>query len=366
MDLGTFRSGRPTASRSASGQASDADPDAPSDMPSSRTPLSRQYWTVAPGRGEIRRAPVPEPGPGEVLVETLLSGVSRGTETLIHRGEVPETMASRMRAPLQLGDLPHPVSHGYLAVGVVRAGVGPEAEQLIGRTVFCLGGHRDHLVVPAADCHPLPEDCPADRALLAGIAEPALNAIWEAPATLGDRLCIVGAGLVGLTTALLASSLGPERLQVIDVDGDRRGLARRLGLEATTPEEAVGDVDVVFHASATEDGLAAALRLAGDDAVVVEQSWFGRTAPVVPLGADFHARRLRLLASQVGEVAPPRRARRSRRQRLSLALGMLDARCDALLTGRSPLEELPTVMDALGAGDPAWASTLCHVIDHMR
>lgn len=364
MDLGTFRSGRPATSQPASGPTSEAAPDTSSDMRGGCTPLSRQYWTVAPGRGEIRRAPVPEPGPGDVLVETLLSGISRGTETLVHRGEVPESVAPRMRAPLQLGDLPHPVSHGYLAVGVVRAAADREGEPLIGRTVFCLGGHRDHLVVPAGDCHPIPEGCPADRALLAGIAEPALNAIWEAPATLGDRLCVVGAGLVGLTTALLASSLGPEQLQVLDVDEDRRDLARRLGLEATTPEEAAGDVDVVFHASATEDGLAAALRLAGDDAVVVEQSWFGRTAPRVPLGEDFHARRLRLVASQVGEVAAPRRERRSRRQRLGLALGMLDARFDALLTGRSPLDELPTVMDALSTGSPEWCSTLCHVIDH--
>lgn len=347
MDLGTFRTDRPARSD-----------------PAADATTSREYWTVGAGRGELRRTTPPTPDPGEVLVETLVSGISHGTETLVHRGEVPESVADVMRAPLQLGQLPHPVSHGYLAVGIVRSANGPEGERLIGRTVFCLGGHRDHLAVPVEDCHPLPASCPVDRALLAGIAEPALNAIWEAPATLGDRLCVVGAGLVGLSTALLASRLSLERLQVVDVDAERRDLARRLGLDAVAPEEARDDVDVVFHASATEDGLSTSLRLAGDDAVVVEQSWFGLTAPRAPLGADFHARRLRLVASQVGEVAAPRRARRGRRERLSLALEMLDARFDALLTGRSPLEDLPAVMDALSAGDPAWRSTLCHIVDH--
>lgn len=343
MDLGTLDADRPAARR---------------------TGESRQYWTVAPGRGEVRRAPVPAPGPDEVLVETLVSGVSRGTETLVHRAAVPAEVSSLMRAPHQLGDLPHPVSHGYLAVGVVRTGSGPEAERLIGKTVFCLGGHRDHLVMPAADCHPLPEGCPVDRALLAGIAEPALNAVWEAPATLGDRLCVVGAGLLGLTTALLAASMSPERLQVVDVDEHRRTLVRDLGLQAAAPEEVAADADVVFHASATEDGLATALRAAGDDGAVVEQSWFGCARPSVPLGADFHARRLRLIASQVGEVAQPRRPRRTRRQRLRLALSMLDDRFDALLTGRSPVEDLPAVMDALSTDDSAWRSTICHIVDH--
>lgn len=342
--------------------------DRPAPPPPSRRPArprtSRQYWTIAPGRGEIRRAPVPEPGVGEVLVETLVSGVSRGTETLVHRGDVPEGVSSLMRAPHQLGDLPHPVSHGYLNVGVVRAARGEDAERLRGRTVFSLAGHRDHVVLPADDCHPLPAGCPVDRALLAGIAEAGLDAIWEAPVSLGDRVAVVGAGMLGLSTALLVSAVGLDRLEVVETDEQRRALIRRLGLSAVAPGDARPDADVVFHASATAEGLDEALRLAGDDALVIEQSWFGSSRPAIPLGGDFHARRLRLIAAQVGEVAQPRRLRRTRRQRLSLALDMLDDRFDALLTGRSPLPELPQVMEALSARDPAWRSTICHIIDH--
>lgn len=325
---------------------------------------SRQYWTTAPGRGEVVSAPVPTPGPGEVLVETLLSGISRGTESLVHRGMVPDDVAGIMCAPHQLGELPHPVSHGYLNVGIVRDGEGPDAAALRGRTVFTLAGHRDHVVVPAQDCHPLPDGCSAERALLAGAAETALNALWEAGISLGDRVTVIGGGMIGLSTALLAHRIPLERLEVVDVDEDRRQLIDALGLHAVAPGAAAPDSDVVLHSSATAAGLAEALRVAGDDALIIEQSWYGDERPQIPLGGDFHARRLRIIASQVGEVAQPRRLRRDRRARLRLGLSLLDDRFDALITGRSPLEDLPQVMDALAYGDPAWARTICHVVDH--
>ncbi|GAB3187867.1 zinc-dependent alcohol dehydrogenase [Nesterenkonia suensis] len=325
---------------------------------------SRQYWTVGPRQGEIREAPVPQPDTGEVLVETIVSGVSRGTETLIHCGDVPEEVAALMRAPHQLGELPHPVSHGYLTVGRVLQGQGDAATALIGRTVFCLAGHRDHVIVEAEDCHPLPAACPPERALLAGAAETGLNALWEGGVSLGDRITVVGGGMIGLATALLAADVPLERLEVVEVDPTRRRLIESLGIRARAPGAASISSDVVLHSSATASGLQESLRVAGDDAVIVEQSWYGRQQPEVPLGADFHARRLRIVASQVGEVAQPRRLRRTRRDRLRLALSLLDERFDRLLTGRSPLEDLPTVMDALAAADPDWAGTICHVIDH--
>lgn len=338
--------------------------------------ISRQHWTTGPARSEIREVAVPEPGPGEVLVETMLSGISRGTETLVHQGLVPDEVAHLMRAPHQLGDLPHPVSHGYLNVGVVRA-VNPDPprpqqpdpnpphpERLLGRVVFTLAGHRDHVIVPVADCHPVPDGCPPERALLAGAAETGLNALWESQATLGDRVAVVGGGMIGLATALLASTLPLERLQVVEQDADRRTLITSLGLSAVAPGQASGDGDVGIHASASEDGLREALSTLGDDATLVELSWYGARSPQVPLGADFHARRLRILGSQVGEVAQPRRLRRTRRQRLQFALQMLDERFDTLITGRSPLRQLPTLMTSLAEDAPPVRGTICHVIDH--
>lgn len=322
---------------------------------------SRQYWTLAPGRGELRTAAVGRPGAGEVLVQTLFSAVSPGTERLVHRGEVPESVHQLMRAPFQLGDLPAPVSHGYLNVGQVVQG----PDHLQGRTVFTLGGHRDHLVVPVEDCHPVPADMPVTRALLAGPAETALNALWEGQVMLGDRVVLVGGGLIGLTTALLASRAGVSELTLIEPDPARRALAESLGLDTASPGEHAmsGDADVVLHSSATAAGLTEALRLTGEDGVLVEQSWFGDRNPPVPLGADFHARRLRIVASQVGAVAQPRRLRRTPRQRLSAALELLDDRFDALLAPAVALSELPELMDRLAEGESP-PQGVCPVVDH--
>lgn len=321
---------------------------------------SRQYWTEAPFSGRIRHAAVPDPGEGEVLVETHVSGISRGTEALIHRGEVPDEVAGLMNAPFQLGELPHPVSHGYLNVGVVVTG----PPQLQGRTVFTLGGHRDHMVVPVQDCHPVPPGCPPERALFAGAAEASLNALWESQTTIGDRVAVVGSGLIGLTTALLASRIPLRGLEVVDVDPERREVAASLGLRAVAPGSAAGDNDVVLHSSADDDGLAEALRITGDDGTVVEQSWYGDRRPAVPLGGGFHARRLRLVASQVNEVASPRRLRRSRTERLRTGLELLDERFDRLITGRSDLAELPQVMDDIAVDAERTRSCILHIIDH--
>ena len=114
---------------------------------------AQSFWTVGPGRGQLRREPLPAPGPGELLVRTLYSGISRGSETLVFTGHVPESQAVTMRAPHQAGELPWPVKYGYASVGTVESG--PDA--LRGRAVFCLYPHQDRYVVPAVEVVPLPE-----------------------------------------------------------------------------------------------------------------------------------------------------------------------------------------------------------------
>lgn len=321
---------------------------------------ARELWIEAPRSARVRDVAAPEPGPGEVLLETQLSGISPGTESVVYRGEVPEAVAPLMAAPHQLGELPFPVSHGYLNVAVVRQG----PEELLGKRVFSLTGHRSHAVVPAEACHVVPGSMPSERALLAGIAEVGLNAVWEAQSTLGDRIAVVGAGLVGLVTALLVSQVTPGRLQVVEIDPARRALVAQLGLESVSPEDAAGDNDAVFHTSAAESGLHTALEITGDDGSVVEMSWYGTSEPAVPLGAGFHARRLRIIGAQVGEVAAPRRLRRSRGQRLASALELLDSRFDALVTGSSPVEDLPAVLDDF-AGKADWTrNQLLHAVTY--
>jgi threonine dehydrogenase-like Zn-dependent dehydrogenase len=316
------------------------------------------FWIAAPGAGEIWREPLPRPATGEVLVRALYSGISRGTEALVFRGEVPVSEAARMRAPFQAGEFPAPVKYGYISVGVVESGPAP----LAGRTVFCLHPHQTHYVVPADAVHVLPDDVPAARAVLAANMETAINGVWDAGPHVGDRIAVVGAGVVGCLAAWLAGRIPGCRVELIDTNEARAPVASRLGSGFATPDRATPEADVVIHASGAPEGLATALRLATFEAVVVELSWYGTRDVPVPLGEAFHSRRLTLRGSQVGAVAASQRSRWTHRRRMALALALLADPClDALITAESPFETLPEVMAGLARGP---GSTLCHRISY--
>ncbi len=283
------------------------------------TGTARALWVQAPGRAEIRTVPVPEPGDGEVLVRTLYSGVSRGTESLVLRGEVPPSQYAAMRAPFQRGDFPGPVQYGYLSVGVVEQG----PPELAGRTVFCLFPHQTRYLVPAAAVVPLPVGVPPGRAVLAGAMETAVNALWDAPPLVGDRVTVVGGGMIGGCVAALAGRLPGVDVELVDVDPERAAVAERIGVRYARPGDATPERDLVVHASATAAGLRRALELAAPEATVLELSWYGDRGVELPLGEAFHSRRLVLRGSQVGAVAPARRGSRTHRDRLTLALTLL-------------------------------------------
>jgi 2-desacetyl-2-hydroxyethyl bacteriochlorophyllide A dehydrogenase len=308
------------------------------------------YWVMAPGRGELRREALRAPGPNEVLVETSFSGISRGTERLVHEGQVPASQHEAMRASFQAGDFTFPVKYGYSAVGVVVGG----SEDWRGRRVFCLHPHQDRFVVPTDAVVPLPPDVPEARAVLAANMETALNGLWDGAPRIGDRIAVVGAGVVGALAAVLAVRLPGARVELIDTDPRKAEVAQGLGVAFRLPDEAAGDADLVVHASGSAGGLATALGLAGFEATVLELSWYGGQAVPAPLGGAFHSRRLVLRSSQVGAVAPSRRARRSHRQRLSLALELLADPCfDVLLASPVQFTRLPQAMAGLMAGPSA-------------
>ncbi|SED35316.1 Threonine dehydrogenase [Streptomyces sp. 2224.1] len=313
------------------------------------------FWLSAPGQGEIRTEALPEPAAGEVLVRSVCSGVSRGTETLVFRGGVPESQHAVMRAPFQEGDFPAPVKYGYLNVGVVEEG----PHDLLGRTVFCLYPHQTHFVVPASAVTPVPDTVPAARAVLAGTVETAVNALWDAAPLVGDRIAVVGAGMVGCSVAAVLARFPGVRVQLVDADPARAATARALGVDFAPPADARGDCDLVVHASATEQGLARSLELLAPEGTVIELSWYGDRQVSLPLGEAFHSRRLVVRSSQVGTVSPAR-PRRTFADRLAVALDLLaDPAFDALITGESAFEDLPRVLPKLSSGDlPA----LCHRI----
>src|SRR3954470_954386 len=210
------------------------------------------FWLRAPGCGEIRPVTLPEPGRDDVMVRTLRSGISRGTETLVFRGGVPAGQYAAMRAPFQEGDFPGPVKYGYLNVGAVEEG----PPKLRGRTVFCLYPHQTAYVVPAGAVSVVPEGVPPARAVLAGTVETAVNALWDAAPLLGDRVAVVGAGMVGCCVARLLSRFPAVQVTLVDVDAGRADVAAALGVDFALPADAAGGRDLVVHASATSAGLA--------------------------------------------------------------------------------------------------------------
>jgi threonine dehydrogenase-like Zn-dependent dehydrogenase len=320
---------------------------------------ARQFWIHAPGRGEIVRAHIPSRRPHEVLVRTLFTGISRGTESLVFRGDVPVSQYADMRAPFQEGDLPGPVKYGYTNVGRVEE-ADLDSSDLAGRTIFCLFPHQDVYCVPATRVTPVPVGVPAARAVLGASMETALNAVWDAQPAPGDRIVVVGAGVIGLLVAWLCRQIPGADVTVVDVNPAREQVAQELELSFRTDPPRRSDADLVVHASGNPEGLIAALALGDVEARIVDVSWYGTQSVRLPLGEAFHSRRLKIESSQVGRIPPHRAARWTYARRLALALELLrESRLDVLITGESEFDDLPQALATL-AYEPG--NALCHRI----
>ena len=320
--------------------------------------VARALWYSRPGQAEIREETLAPPGADEVRVQALYGAVSRGTEALVFAGRVPPSEFERMRAPFMAGHFPFPVKYGYATVGRVEGG----AETLRGRTVFTLHPHQTLFNLPASAAVALPENLPPQRAVLAANMETALNALWDAAPGPADRIAIVGAGVVGSLVAYLCGRLPGADVTLVDINPARAELAQVLGVGFARPGTAKGDCDLVVHSSGNAAGLGTALALAGEEATVLELSWYGDAPVTAPLGGAFHSRRLRLVSSQVGRIAPSHRPRWTHGRRLVAALALLaDPRLDALLAPpvafRDLARRLPDILDTK-------SGTLCQPITY--
>jgi len=317
---------------------------------------ARAFWVTAPGQGEVRDEPLTPPGPGDLLVRTLFSGISRGTESLVFGGHVPASEYIRMRAPFQAGDFPAPVKYGYCSVGVVEEG----ESSLLGRTIFALYPHQTAYVIPGPWAHVLPDDVPAGRAVLAANMETAVNGCWDAEPDASDRVAVIGAGTVGCLVAWVVRVIAGCDIELVDINPRRAEIAAKLDVPFATAEAASSERTIVIHTSGSEAGLQQALTLAASEGRIIEMSWFGDRAVSLPLGQAFHSRRLTIRSSQVGSIPPSRAGRWSTRDRMKIALDLLrDDALDALITGESRFEDLPQVMARLATHS---TDTLCHRI----
>lgn len=304
-------------------------------------------WCVGPGEASLQTA---QEGQG-VLVHTLFSGISRGTENLIFHGLVPESEYSRMRGPHQEGEFPFPVKYGYSNVGRLADSDGE------GQLVFALYPHQSAFRLPADMLTPVPPGVPPERAVLGANMETALTIVWDSGVSAGDTVAVVGGGVIGLLVGYLAAQMPGTTVTLVETNTGREQVARSLGMEFSDPGGPPRECDVVIHASATAEGLSTALESAGQDATVVEASWHGQGDVPVQLGGAFHSKRLRLISSQVGHIPPARTPRWSHQRRLQTALLMLvDPRLDTVISGETAFVDLADHYGAI-LSDPL---TLCH------
>ena len=323
--------------------------------------IARALWTIAPGIAELRPETLPARAPDQVLARMIASGISRGTERLVLAGKVPENQWGVMRCPLQAGDFPFPVKYGYSAVAHVAEG----PAELQGKRVFCLHPHQDVFLAPAAMCIPVPDAVPDSCAVLGANMETALNILWDAQPLPGERALVIGAGVVGLLVAYLLARIPAMAVTIIDPDASRRVIAEALGIPFAAPEAAPSEQELIIHASANPAGLRQALRCAAFEARIIEASWFGAQEVALPLGEAFHSRRLRLISSQVGAVAPAMRARRSYGERMAQALGLLaDPALEALVGPATSFDDLPQAMPSLLNPAPGQPAPLCPLVTY--
>ncbi|AWB35797.1 dehydrogenase [Orrella marina] len=318
-------------------------------------------WYVSPGQAEIRTEDLENPeDPGEqtCLVRAVYSAISRGTESLIFHGRVPASEYERMQAPFMGGKFPFPVRYGYCHVGQVIQG----PSYLLGQYVFSLSPHQTLLRHQSSALVPVPPSVSPKRAVLAANMETALNAVWTGKPCASDRIAVVGAGLIGLLVAYLCRDLPGAQVTVIDPQPSRASVCKQLGLNYCETTEGTDNCDVVFHASATAAGLSSALALAGNEASVVELSWYGDQTVPVALGQAFHSQQIRLISCQVGHIESSHAPRWNYRRRLTAAMSMLSDPClDALLETPIPFESLPEEISSIFKPG---SDRLCQVIQY--
>jgi threonine dehydrogenase-like Zn-dependent dehydrogenase len=215
-------------------------------------------------------------------------------------------------------------------------------------------------------CIPVPDAVPDRRAVLAANMETAVNILWDARPLVGERVLVVGAGVVGLLVAFLLARIPGLDLHVCDLDASRREIAESFGASFCAPDDAPAERDLVVHASASAEGLRLALSRCGFEGRVVEASWFGAAACELPLGEAFHAKRLSLISTQVGAVAPAMRGRRTHGERLALALGLLaDDRLDALLGPELRFADLPSRIGSVLLPPSGAPQPLCPIVTYI-
>lgn len=306
-------------------------------------------------RVEVRQENLPATGPGQLLVGATCSGISGGTELLFYRGEVPEKMLVDASIPALQESAGFPLRYGYALAGEVLAAGSAELEDWVGRKVFAFYPHESHFLATPDQLHPIPPGITPENAVLLPNMETAVNLLLDARPLLGERVLVLGQGIVGLLVTFLLARYPLAALVTADGYPARRDISRKLGAQLSLdpkqlsdpaavifspePAEDGGEADLIFELSGNPAALDTAIARAGYDSRIVIGSWYGSKPVSLDLGGRFHRNRIRLISSQVSTLAPARRGRWDHTRRLQLAWEMLALLPAAeLITHRYPLD----------------------------
>jgi 2-desacetyl-2-hydroxyethyl bacteriochlorophyllide A dehydrogenase len=302
----------------------------------------RSLFFTAPRRIEICEEPLPALAAGQVLVQTIASAISPGTEMLIYRGQAPAEMAADETIGALSGSLGFPLKYGYACVGRV-AETGPGVDQgWRDRLVFAFNPHESHFVAGVGDLFPLPADLDPDTALFLPNMETAVNFLHDGAPLIGERVAVFGQGIVGLLTTALLARLPLASLTTFDRYPSRREASLSLGADASFDPASLPELqaDLTYELSGATDALDQAIALTGFEGRVVIGSWYGRKPVELALGGRFHRSRIRLISSQVSTLASPLKGRWTKARRMAVAWQMLrEVKPARLITQRFPFAE---------------------------
>ncbi len=305
-----------------------------------KVPLA--LWHISAEKSTLQEAAYPEIQDKVCEIRALYSLVSTGTERLVASGHTPPELYHAMQVPYMEGNFSFPIKYGYSLVGKVMKG--PFQDKL----VHVPHPHQDDCRVAARDVFPVPDAVPAMRATLASNLETAVNAVWDAGVSVGDRVCVVGFGIIGSLVARLLSMLPAVSLTIVEKDNYRKKAAQAMGFEVSYPKNIPPNLDIAFHCGSTAAGLQTCIDAVGLEGKVIEMSWYGNKPVEINLGQSFHSQRKSIICSQVSRLPDSHQARWDFKRRKEVVFELLKSPdFDQHITKIVPFTELPEVFSEI-------------------
>lgn len=297
-------------------------------MSSMISPIAQNLYIQRPGAIEIRDEPIAEPQPGQVQIKTRVSAISAGTELLFYRGQVPPELSVDSAISGMSDKVAYPLRYGYACAGEIVAVGDPGLDSRLGQRVFAFAPHASLFNLPSDDVIPIPTNVSWESAALFPNMETAISLAHDANPISGERVLIMGQGIVGLLTLWVLSAQRGTQVAIAEPLEMRRSLALRLGADdcfsGTDPEALRAyDPDVILELSGNPSALHTAIEVAGFQSRIIVGSWYGTKAVELPLGKSYHRNRISIYGSQVSTLPASLSGRWQKERRYALAWKLL-------------------------------------------